>query len=444
MKNRYPLLAARIFNAPHMIEQAKALEIVAGLEPYFLGQALPPKPEAYADGGEGDSESKPYQVTPSGTAIISIRGTLVQRSSWMGAWSGLTGYDRIRGDLDAALDDPEVRAVLFDIDSPGGEVAGSFALAKAIQAAGDIKPVWAVANERAYSAAYLLACAAQKLYAPASAGVGSIGVIALHLDRSKAERTAGLKYTAIYKGARKNDFSPHEPLSDEAMGVIGAQLDQLYSQFVEFVARARGLSPQEVAQTEAGCFLGPEALELGLIDGVMEFEEVLAELDGLQANGPKGGAYQSAQIIQPKPDGESMEKKSSDAGMTAAAPPAKAAENGPESGAPNPEALAQARREGEAEASQRICAILESEEAQGKTQTALQLAKTGMGLDDAKKVLATVPSAQPENQAADHFSQAMAKIKNPDIGPDDGEASPDDPAAVAASIMADAKMAGIA
>ena len=93
----------------------------------------------------------------------------------------------------------------------------------------------------AYSAAYAIASAAERVYLPRTGGMGSIGVIAIHVDQSAYDEKKGLKYTAIYAGARKNDFSSHKPLTDKAMEVVQAEVDEVYDLFAETVARNRGI-----------------------------------------------------------------------------------------------------------------------------------------------------------------------------------------------------------
>ena len=138
--------------------------------------------------------------------------------------------------------DEDVSQIILNIDSPGGEVAGAFDLADLIYQARGTKPILAIANESALSAAYLIASAADKVYLTRTASVGSVGVMALHVDQSKAEEKIGLKYTAIYAGARKNDFSPHCPLSDEAFAAATEKVNATYDLFVKTVARNRGIS----------------------------------------------------------------------------------------------------------------------------------------------------------------------------------------------------------
>lgn len=219
-----------------------------------------------------------YDVTPEGIAVIPVFGTLVRRTVGLEAQSGLTSYASLGQQLAEAVADPKVKAILLDVDSPGGEAGGVFDLADQLFAARKAKPIWAVANEEAFSAAYAIAAAASKIYVSRTGGVGSIGVIAVHLDQSQAEADAGLKYTAIYAGARKNELSPHEPLSDPARASLQTEVDRVYEMFVATVARARGFAPDAVKATEAALFFGADAVAAGLADKLGTFDDALADL----------------------------------------------------------------------------------------------------------------------------------------------------------------------
>lgn len=213
-----------------------------------------------------------------GIAVIPVHGTLVNRSDWVSAESGLTSYERLSGMLAAAEQDPNVLGVLLDVDSPGGEAAGCADLADQIYAMREKKPVYAVANDMAASAAYKIASAAERVYATRTALVGSIGCIMAHRDQSAMNEKLGLKYTLIYAGARKADFSPHQPLSERAQGSAQQMIDAHYDLFTATVARNRGISQQAVKDTEAAVFMGEAAVTAGLADAVGTLGSAFREL----------------------------------------------------------------------------------------------------------------------------------------------------------------------
>ena len=264
-----PHLAARLFGTPLLVHRAKLDVILA-----VLGERLNLTAPA-ADLAIPVPRVTPAQ--PSGIAVIPIHGTLVKRVLGMEAASGLTSYGGIAQEIDAALADPQVQGILLDIDSPGGEASGSFELARKIRHAATQKPLWAVANDAAYSAAYALAASAQRLIVTETGGVGSIGVIALHIDQSAKDAQEGYRYTAVTAGAHKNDFSPHHPLSDEAKAELQAEVDRLYGLFVEHVAAMRSLDADAVRATEAGLYFGANAITAGLADAVSSFETALTD-----------------------------------------------------------------------------------------------------------------------------------------------------------------------
>lgn len=269
-----PHLAARLFGTPLLVQRAKLDVILAVLSERLPLAApdvelAPPRPRA----------PNPPALASSAIAVLPIHGTLVKRTLGLEAASGLTSYADVGARLEAALGDPLVAGIVLDIDSAGGETGGCFELARRVREAAAIKPVWAVANDAAFSAAYAIGCAAQRLFVTETGGVGSIGVIALHVDQSAKDAQDGLRYTAITAGAHKNDYSPHEPLADAARAALQAEVDRLHALFVAHVAAMRGLPEDAVRATEAALFFGPQAVETGLADGVATLPAVLAEFD---------------------------------------------------------------------------------------------------------------------------------------------------------------------
>ncbi len=283
-----PHLAARLFGVPLAIHRPKLDVIMAVLGPRVAYTAS--YPNSPADLATPLAYSPPTRSPPlaaPGVAVIPIHGTLVRRTVGLEAESGLTSYAALAAQLDAALANPEVATILLDIDSPGGESSGVFDLADRIRAATQVKPVWAVANDMAFSAAYALASAASKVFVSRTGGVGSIGVIAMHVDQSEKDAQEGVRYTAVFAGDRKNDLNPHEPISGEAHAFLKAEVHRIYGLFVETVARHRGLEPAMVRDTEAGLFFGQAAVAMGLADALGTFDDALAQLAASVSSRPK-------------------------------------------------------------------------------------------------------------------------------------------------------------
>jgi signal peptide peptidase SppA len=270
-----PHIASRVFGTPLMIARPK-LDIILGvLGPRLAGGTLEVvKPEA---------EPAPLtSITVERIAVVSVIGTLVSRSGYLDAASGLQAYGDIAEAIAAAMDDASVRGVILDVDSPGGEVGGLFDLVEQIQAirGASAKPLWAVANESALSAAYAIASAADRLYVTRTGEAGSIGVVAVHVDESGADAKAGLAWTFVFAGDHKVDANAHEPLSQRARLTIQADVDRLYSKFCALIAANRGLTVETVRGTNAAIYRGELAIRAGLADRLGTLDLAVAEMAG--------------------------------------------------------------------------------------------------------------------------------------------------------------------
>jgi signal peptide peptidase SppA len=215
-------------------------------------------------------------------AVIPIHGVITQRSSF---WSWLFGgasLDLLRNALREVLADPVVSAVIFDIDSPGGSVDGLTEFAKELRsyrASGD-KPIVAVVDPLAASAAYWIASQANEIVVTPSGEVGSIGVYAAHEDDSAAFEMMGVKITLISAGEYKTEGNPFEPLGDDARAAMQEQVDTFYAMFLSDVAVGRGVSVDAVASGfgEGRTFLAKKALQAGMVDRIGTLEETALRL----------------------------------------------------------------------------------------------------------------------------------------------------------------------
>jgi ClpP class serine protease len=286
----YPHLAQRLFNTPIAILPGKAEIVMAALADRFGVAKLFRSNGAlvmFDQTGEADEvASRPardaeYQVV-GGAAIIPVTGTLVAKLGTLSPYSGMTGYDGIRQNFLVALADPAVEQIVLDIDSPGGEVAGCFDLVDLIFASRGEKPIAAILTECAYSAAYAIATAVDpgRLYVPRTGGVGSVGVVYLHVDMSQALAKEGVAVTLIHFGDRKIDGADVLPLSADALKRLQADVDTCGELFVETVARNRGLAAQAVRDTQALTFLGAAGVAVGFADAVMAPDDAFAALLG--------------------------------------------------------------------------------------------------------------------------------------------------------------------
>ncbi len=215
-----------------------------------------------------------------GIAIIPVKGYLTNHfDDEIFFIYGGTTYDSIRATFQQAIEDPTVKNIIFDINSPGGEASGVFDLVDEIYNARGQKPMYAVFNDAGHSAAYAIASAADKRIVSRTSSVGSIGVIAVHVDQSGFDSQRGLVYTPIYAGQRKIDFSTHFPLSDEARAVAQSDVNDIYDLFVETVSRNIGLSVEKIKATEAGIYSGKKAVQAGLADSVMSWSQFMQKLN---------------------------------------------------------------------------------------------------------------------------------------------------------------------
>jgi signal peptide peptidase SppA len=281
--HRLPHLAQRVFNRPVMIHPAKAEVITAALADRFgvahllHGPAAEPVALVPMHVDAEPEQQGCYEVV-SGVGVIPIEGTLVAKLGCLAPWSGMTGYDGIRQNFLAALDDPAVRGIVLDIDSPGGEVSGVFDLADTIWQARGVKPIWAILTECAYSAAYALASAADRIIVPRTGGTGSIGVVCLHVDWSRAFDKAGLTVTLIRSGERKFQVNEYEPLSKPALAAVQSDVDEISALFCATVARNRGIDAGAVRDLQGGTFLGADGVAIGLADACQAPDEAFGDL----------------------------------------------------------------------------------------------------------------------------------------------------------------------
>lgn len=398
----YPHIAARALNRPLLLEPGYARHFFAALGSRMQMSALTdaqgqttPAAGLPAQAAAWDDDERPRSKTyrvHQGIAILPVAGTLVHKSGYIGSSSGTMGYDGIASQLKAALADSEVKGILLDIDSPGGEVSGVQALA--MQLAASTKPVWAHANEMAASAAYWLASTADRLVLTETAEVGSVGVLMAHADRSQALAAEGIAITLIYSGAHKVDGHPYAALPAAVLAEYQADLDALRTTFSSAVATGRRLSVDQVMGTEARLYRGAAAVQIGLADGIASFDDTLKSFSTTLA---KYGVSTKGKSMS-KPDNNASPQGEGNHPEQLAQATAQARSEGLAQG------IAQGTREGSAAERQRIAAILMHANAAGRDATARALAlETDMAADAAIAVLASVPTVS--NKSAQTLAQ---------------------------------------
>ena len=214
-------------------------------------------------------------------AVIPVLGSLVARNHGMGGGdsSGLRSYRTLMLDINAAANDRSVAGIMLDLDSFGGMSAGCERVTRFIADINAKKPVHALVDLNAYSAAYSIAAACSRIHlTDQTAGVGSIGCIAIHCDISAANEKAGLHYTTVTFGGLKDQFSPLRPLDKDAVDALRKSVTAHGMRFAETVAELRNLKIADVLATEAGTYSGQSALDAGLADDIASFDEALAIL----------------------------------------------------------------------------------------------------------------------------------------------------------------------
>lgn len=227
------------------------------------------------------SSVEPFKLTKEGTGIVSITGELKSRGAYIGEDSGVSSYEGVKYQIVRAAKSSKVKALVLDIESPGGTALGMSEVAALVRGVAAVKPVYASINGMAASAAFGIASAASRILIPPSGIAGSIGTIMIHLDMSGKLEKEGIKPTLIYAGSQKGLGNPAVPLSDEGEAKLRGLVNSYYQNFLQTVAAGRGrkLSSKAARETEARTYIGQDAVSAGLADGVASFEEVVAESD---------------------------------------------------------------------------------------------------------------------------------------------------------------------
>lgn len=237
--------------------------------------------------------------TTGGVAVLPIYGMLSQRMNMMADMSGGTSTDLLGAQFDAAMADPAIKGIVFDVDSPGGAVQGTMELAAKIAAARGGKRIVAIANSLSASAAYWLSTAADEVFATPTAEVGSVGIIAAHLDSTAALEQAGLKYTLITAGRFKGETLDKVPLTDEARAFLQGRVNSYYDMFTNAIAANRGVSPDAVVDGfgEGRAVGANEALKLGMIDRIGTLPDAIARA-GQRRRAPSADRERTLALLQ--------------------------------------------------------------------------------------------------------------------------------------------------
>ena len=281
--SKFARVSGRLFNSPLMLRPEKAEMLCAALVDRLGIQKLDTidgttlaaaqlrqKASDWMD-EEPASPARRQYVIEQRVARISIDGTLVHKLGGVSPWSGMVGYDCLDKVIADAQSNKEVGAILLDIDSPGGEVAGCFEFARKLRkmgAAGGGKPIVAFANEMACSAAYAIASSCDAVMTTQTGQVGAIGVWTMLVDMTKGLTKNGISATMIRAGERKARGGPYEEADDATLAKLQGWVDETWDIFCGHVAETRPISAAAVKALEGDWFTGNDALGLGLVDAV--------------------------------------------------------------------------------------------------------------------------------------------------------------------------------
>ncbi len=265
-----------ILTSPWAIVPEKYAEIQEIYFTHLRGEKIKVKEVEARIGRRLENEEQGYQLV-NGVGIVPINGVIAKRMNMFQEISGGASCELIARDFREAMNDRKVKAVLLDIDSPGGTVDGTQDLAKMIFEHRGQKPIAAFTDGQMASAAYWIGAAADEIFISGDTPqVGSIGVVASHVDVSKAEESRGIKTTEIYAGKYKRIASRYAPLSEEGKATLQDMVDYLYEVFVDDVAKFRGVSQEDALKMADGkLFMGKRAQKAGLVDGIKTFDQVI-------------------------------------------------------------------------------------------------------------------------------------------------------------------------
>jgi len=279
--NKYALIMMALCEERWAIEQAKMQMILDFMSEQTAGIKFD---AAEIEARIGKGQEKAVARQEGAVAIIPIRGVIANRMSMLDDISGGTSSEGLGRAIQSAVRDEGIKAIVFDVDSPGGAVSGATEISQMIYDARGIKPIVAHVNARAASKAYWIASAADEIVVTASGAVGSIGVLGVHDDLSGAMEKAGIKKTIISAGKFKADGNPFAPLGDDVRDRIQSSVDAAYDSFVRDVARNRNVSLAAVREGfgQGDMVDAAQAVAEGMADRVGSLEETLQRFGASQ------------------------------------------------------------------------------------------------------------------------------------------------------------------
>jgi signal peptide peptidase SppA len=303
----YVKVLTKIRETPWLITQ-EGLEVILGIVNERLANGKLTDEEIQARlGMPGSGESSLNKNGNSNgysqnIGVLPLQGPLFGKANLMTEMSGATSLEMFRQDFRTMMADPGITDIILEIDSPGGTSELVQEVGDEIFAARGVKPVYALADTTAGSAAYWLASQADKLYATSSGMVGSIGAYTVHEDQSGHDEQQGRHYTYVSAGEYKTEGNPHQPLSDEGREYRQEVIDELYGDFVSAVSKGRNKSGGEVMSDFGGgrMLTSKSALAAGMIDGIMSMDDLVGQIGSapqqVTITNQSGVAFASGQL----------------------------------------------------------------------------------------------------------------------------------------------------
>ena len=416
----YSNIAARVLNTPLLLEPGYARIFFSALSgrlgiqqlndvqgEIIAGNKLQVTAGTYSSSRDRE---RPYKVID-GIAVIPVSGSLVHKLGAIRPYSGMTGYDGLIYRITDAVNDPEVKGIMLDIDSPGGEVAGCFDCSDMIFKLGQQKPIASLCYDMNCSAAQAIASATSRRYITQNGRAGSVGVLMAHTSYEKALDENGINVTLIHSGQHKVEGNPYQDLSKEVLGRFQQDTDDLRQLFASKISQYTGLSLQAVLDTEAQVYRGQEAIDVGLSDELvngLEAVDVFRDyLSGQSKTTISTGVSMTVEQTGPKAD------NSQTTGGVNQPEPVQTEQ------APKDAATEQAPQTTATDERSRIQSILKCEAAEGRTEMAEHLAfNTQMSVDESKELLAVAPKQAKASTGASALDLAMSTEQAPNLSAD--------------------------
>lgn len=272
--------AIDVLTSPWAIQREKLQEIREIYTRHLRGDKIDIAGLEAKAGVPFDNAPSGYEVID-GVAVVGLQGVIAKKMNLFTKISGGVSTELFARDVKEAREDPNVRAIIILGDTPGGTVDGTSDAAAEVFKTRGVKPIVTLADGLLASAGVWIGTAADKVYITnETVNVGSIGVLVEHVDYSEQQARDGAKVTEVYAGKYKRITSQNSPLSKDGKQYLQDRVDYLYSIFVDTVAKHRGASYEQVLDNMADgrIFIGEQAIEAGLVDGVSTLDALIAEL----------------------------------------------------------------------------------------------------------------------------------------------------------------------